>query len=174
MWCWGCDVRNSGNLLMAYGFERRPSDQPHENSAYTVTLSPTTSLTVWGFGLLYACDTLGSVLLLRARFDPRFALESHKAPDAWSAHQLPPFRRPHTPDEADRMRQLCVGALGQVAAYERWLGQRTPPDYREGAVRAWPQRRALKGVPAVQMADAWDDFATVLALQFTETTRTTS
>jgi hypothetical protein len=171
MWCWGCDARSLGNLLLAYGFERRPSVQPHENSAYTVVLSPSASLTLWGFGLLYACDALGSILLLRARFDPRYAPEVHKTPAAWSTRQLPSFRRPHPPDEADRMRQLCVGALGQVAAYERWLVQRTPQDYRANAVQAWPQRRSLKGVPAGQMADAWDDVAAQLALQCADSKR---
>jgi hypothetical protein len=36
MWCWGCDVRRTqGNLLLAYGAEKRPSPNARYHSAYT-------------------------------------------------------------------------------------------------------------------------------------------
>ena len=161
MWCWGCDVRAStGNLLVAYGFERRPSTDPRDNSAYTYATSPTSSLTVWGFGLVYACESLGSMLLHRQRFDPRYADAVYLALQAWTPKQLPPFRRPADAGERERLQRLLVAALGCIAAYERWLGEQTTADYRSSAVQSWPQRRRLKGVPAGEMADAWNALAT--------------
>jgi len=163
MWCWGCDVRRAeGNLLLAYGFEKRPSPNPRFHSAYTLRLCATCALTVWGWGLWVADVRYGSVFISRSRFHATYTPDVVLAPCAWQADQLPLSQTGG--GDAPCAYPLLAQACRFAADYETWLPSQVKGDYRETVISAWPERRRHKGgTPASSMAKAWRGLADVLA-----------
>lgn len=155
MWCLGCDVRcERGNLLLAYGFMRRPAPVPRLASAYTLT-TDAGSMTAWGFALLYAHEPWGTVLLRRGRFEPLYSQTAYLLPEVWRAVDLPPLCRPNDKNAQHAQVHLLRMLVSKLAAYERWIATQMPPAYRHGAWTAWPHRRKYKGVSAADLPSAW-------------------
>lgn len=156
MWCWGCDVRRAeGNLLLAYGFEKRPSPNPRFHSAYTLPLCATCALTIWGWGIWIADTGLGSAFISRTRFQVFYTPNADLQPCAWQADQLPLSVTDCT-DEPLLACTLLTQACRFAADYETWLSAQVERDYRETVISAWPQRRRHKGgIAAGEIASAW-------------------
>lgn len=163
MWCWGCDVRRaSGNLLLAYGFEQRPSPNPRFHSAYTVRITSSCTLTLWGWGLWVAAPERGSVFASRDRFRVRWTPQTDLAPLAWQERDLP--RGSADVRLMDALFLLREAALW-IAGYERWVGAHCDPDYRPRAIDAWPQKRQFKGgISSEKVADQWETIADKLTV----------
>jgi len=161
MWCWGCDVRRqAGNLLLAYGCERRPSPDPRFHSAYSYGLCTGCVLTLWGWGVWIARDGLGSVLLSRSRFRVSYKTEVHLHPQAWQAEDLPYAQSPHDLAAQANTRRLLAEAMTWIGEYEHWLARHTEPAYRETIIAAWPQRRRYRGGTASgAMTTTWKTLA---------------
>lgn len=160
MCCWGCDVRRAeGNLLLAYGFEKRPSPNPRFHSAYTLPVCATCALTVWGWGLWVADSDHGSVFMSRSRFQFAYTTTAVFAPCASQANDLPLFPNSSDADKSS-VYALMAQACRLAASYEAWLLEHVGVDYREMVNAAWPERRRQKGgIPAGSMARAWLDLA---------------
>jgi hypothetical protein len=161
MWCWGCDVRRkSGNLLLVYGFEQRPSPNPRHHSAYTVCLCPDCTLTLWGWGLWIAAQGFGSVILSRSRFRVCYTAEVEYCPQAWQVNNLPPVKSPSDSAERGHTLELLSEALTWIAHYEGWLASQVEPNYRDEVIAAWPQRRRYRGgTMGSDMTTTWKTLA---------------
>jgi hypothetical protein len=165
MWCLGCDVRHpAGNLLCAYGLERRPSPEPRFHSAYTQVDADGRSITLWGWGIWVAAPDHGSLFISRDRLRLAWTPHVEPVPQAWTADDLPLPAAPSA-DGADRsVRALLRDALRWIAGYERWLRDHIGPEYRARTIDAWPQRRRYRGgVPADALAETWLMLADALA-----------
>ena len=67
----GTSYAPEGNLLLEAGFfKRQPPAGEAGSSCYTLALPDGDSLSLWGFGLLYATPRQGGVYLNRYQFDP--------------------------------------------------------------------------------------------------------
>jgi len=157
MWCWGCDVRRSeGNLLLAYGAEKRPSPEPRLPSAYSFSLSEGAALNLWGWGIWIARQGCGSVFVGRAGFRVRCAAQAELLPQAWRECDLPATRAAHTVGELRAVCSLLSEVCEWISAYETWLAAQFEPSYREQTIAAWPERKRHRGgVSAVEMAASW-------------------
>jgi hypothetical protein len=164
MWCWGCDVRRqAGNLLLAYGGERRPSPDPRYHSAYSYGLCAECTLTLWGWGVWMAREGRGSLFVSRSQFRVSYTSEVHRYPQAWQADDLPIIRQPADPAAQTNTRCLLAEALNWIGEYEHWLACHTEPAYRETVIAAWPQRRHYRGgTSAADLAQTWLNLAGIL------------
>lgn len=157
MWCWGCDVRHpAGNLLLAYGAEKRPAPELRLHSAYSFQLGTDTALNLWGWGIWIACQSCGSVFVSRAKFRVRYTGQANQTPQAWCECDLPPTRTAVTSGELYAVGNLLSEMCRWISAYESWLLTQVDCDYREQAIAAWPERkRHSGGVRAAEMAASW-------------------
>ncbi len=165
MWCWGCDVRRAeGNLLIEYGFTKRPSPEPRYHSAYTLCgVIPDGALTLWGWGLWIAAPERGSLFISRDRFRVRWIPEADLAPSAWQERDLP---RGCVDIRVSDAYLLLHAAFLWIAAYERWVAESVELCYRASTLSAWPQRRRFKGdISTEQIADQWEAIAEVVRSQ---------
>lgn len=165
MWCWGCDVRRkAGNLLLAYGAEKRPSPDARYHSAYTFTLSDHAVLNLWGWGIWIAHTQWGSLFVGRSRFRVRYSADVIRMPDAWRARDLPVMSGPRDETEAAYAADLLASALNWIGNYESWLCGQVETDYRERVINKWPQRKRHKGgIPAAEMPARWFELAEQIA-----------
>jgi hypothetical protein len=154
MWCWGCDVRRANeNLLLAYGCLKRPSPVPHLRSAYMYWLDETCALTLWGWGVWIASESLGSLFISRSRFKVQAIASAYLLPQAWCEADLPLKQEPVT---LDHYAPLLATALTWIACYEEWVTTQTKPTYRDTLLESWPQRRHYRGgTPAAEMPSQW-------------------
>lgn len=161
MWCWGCDVRRAeGNLLLEYGFEKRPAPDPHYRSAYDVPLSPTCVLTLWAWGMWIAEETHGSLLISRDRFRLRAAETAHYLPQARREGELPACVPVQNDATWERGCPLLGAACTWAAGYERWVAEHTEPGYRRQTWAHWPQRRCYPDrIGANEITGTWDRVA---------------
>jgi len=157
MWCWGCDVRRAqGNLLLAYGAEKRPSPDARYHSAYTFVVDSHALLNLWGWGIWLAHPQWGSLFVSRSRFRSRYSSEFIPMPDAWRARDLPPMTGVRDGTEAGYATDLLAITLHWIGGYEQWLCDQVEPDYRERVLEKWPQRKRHKGgIPAAEMPARW-------------------
>lgn len=156
MWCWGCDVRRkAGNLLLAYGAEKRPAPEPRLHSAYSFRLGADAALNLWGWGIWIAREGCGSVFASRAQFRVRYAAQVDRMPQAWCETNLPPTRTAVTTNELQAVYSLLSDVCRWISAYESWLGTQVDCHYREQAIAAWPERKRHGGVPAAEIATSW-------------------
>jgi hypothetical protein len=159
MWCWGCDVRRAeGNLLIEYGFTKRPSPEPRYHSAYTLYgVIPDGALTLWGWGLWIAAPERGSLFISRDRFRVRWIPQTDLAPSAWQECDLP---RGSTDIRLTDALYLCRAACLWIAGCERWIGACCEPNYRIRTIDAWPQKRHFKrDVSNETPAEQWEAIA---------------
>ncbi|NJL53789.1 hypothetical protein HC928_00690 [bacterium] len=161
MWCWGCDVRRTqGNLLLAYGAEKRPAPNARYHSAYTFQLDNDAVLDLWGWGIWFTHKHWGSLFVSRSRCRMRYSSEFIPIPDAWQARDLPPMTGVRDDTEAGYAADLLATTLNWIGSYEGWLGSQVEPDYRERVLMAWPQRKRHKGgVPAEEVPARWFELA---------------
>ncbi|MCA9887114.1 MAG: hypothetical protein KC546_02030 [Anaerolineae bacterium] len=170
MWCWGCDVRRAaGNLLLAYGAEKRPSSNPRYHSAYTFRTVTNEVINLWGWGLWIACADKGSLLISRSHFRLRYTQDAVLKPDAWQQRDLPHTGSIQNEHDAAAAHSLLSAALIWIGDYESWVYQHVETDYRERVLKKWPQRRQHRGgIPASEMAAHWFDLSThILEQQLT-------
>lgn len=161
MWCWGYDVRRTrGNLLVAFGAEKRPSPNARYHSAYTFEAGNHAVLNLWGWGIWLAQPQWGSLFISRSRFRVRYSSEVIFMPDAWRARDLPPMTGVCAEIEAGYAYKLLAAALNWIGNYEQWLWDQVELDYREQVLKAWPQRKRYKGgIPAAEMPARWFELA---------------
>lgn len=158
MWCWGCDVRHADeNLLLAYGCLKRPAPEAHLRSAYTYCLDETCALTLWGWGIWIARESLGSLFISRSRFKVRATMKVQLLPQAWCEEDLP-----LNPERVswDHCMPLLTDALTWIATYEQWVMARAASGYRDMMLKFWPMRRRYRGgCPATEMPTQWMSLA---------------
>jgi hypothetical protein len=164
MWCWGCDVRRTaGNLLLAYGADKRSSPDPRYQSAYTFRTITHIALTLWGWGLWCACSDKGSLFVSRSHLRLRYSRTVTLTPDAWRERDLPATVNVQGETTTRTAYVLLADALQWIGHYEYWLRDQVEPDYRERVIARWPQCRQYKGVvPAAEMADRWFELSTII------------
>ncbi|NDJ62583.1 MAG: hypothetical protein GYB67_15755 [Chloroflexi bacterium] len=165
MWCWGCDVcRAQGNLLLAYGAEKRPSPDARHHSAYAFQTDKDAVLNLWGWGIWLAHRRQGSLFISRSRFRVRYSPEVLQVPEAWQARDLPPMIGARDDKEAGYAADLLAAALKWIGDYERWLCSQVEVDYRERILKTWPQRKRHKGgIPAAEMPTRWLELSAKIA-----------
>ena len=161
MWCWGCDVRRAqGNLLLAYGAEKRPAPDARYPSAYMFQADKNAALNLWGWGIWLADPHRGSLFISRSRCRVHYSSEVIQMPDAWRARDLPPMTGVRDDKEAGYAADLLAAALNCIGGYEDWLGSQVEPDYRERILKQWPQRKRHKGgIPTTEMPARWFELA---------------
>lgn len=171
MWCWGCDIRReAGNLLLAYGFQKRAAPKKNCSSAYTYWLRPDCALTLWGWGVWIAAQDYGSLLISRGGFRMRCTDVEIYEPQAWREADLPTLTTRMSTARLKTAHLLLVEVLAWIACYEGWLSGQTEPDYRQRMLEVWPQRRRCKGgIPALEMAFAWASLADSLCKETLDT-----
>jgi len=155
MWCFGCDIRRqSGNALLAYGFERsRPPEDMKGSSQYCLRLEDGTRLVLWAFGLYFGAAPQGGLLLRRYEFSPRLLPDPGQA---WKSENLPRPRLPACRADCEQARELLPAALRWLAGYEDWALAQLGVEYRTNCLAAWPKRAATKPEETPQ---AWRELA---------------
>ncbi len=161
MWCWGYDVRRTqGNLLVAYGAEKRPAPDKRYHSAYRFVADNCVVLNLWSWGIWLSHPQWGSLFVSRSRFRVIYSSEIIQIPDAWRARDLPPMTGAHDETEADNAANLLATAQNWIGGYEYWLCSQVEPDYREQILEKWPKRKQYKGgIPAAEMSTSWFELA---------------
>jgi hypothetical protein len=138
MWCWGRDALHAGgNLLVGYGFERRPRPAATlGTSGYFLPGPHGPAVALWSFGV--AAGEPGAPSLFLARFElvPREAPELAALADDWTPHTLQAQAPPPAaarPWASRLLARLCA----QIAAYERWVVAQEGLEHRRQAVAGW-------------------------------------
>jgi hypothetical protein len=157
MYFWGMDVISHGNLLRAYGFERRPSPGHQGTSCYSMA---------WDGGLLelhghcagwYPQET-GAQGLGYLFVRPHTASYAHERCDA----VIPGDYRSHqTPKDLERIIPACQHFLRWVVEYERWVLETRGLAYRLHCHREF--KRLPKSKPWLLPQEAlrwWTAFST--------------
>jgi hypothetical protein len=157
MWCWGRDVlRQGGNALCAYGFERHPPPAGLKaGSCYQITCQTGEQVALWGFGLFFGKGGHGGLFLRRYEFNPVFLRVSRLPEAVWGPDSLSSFHQQSDAHEEQVWLYLLPAALRWMAGYERWVQQALGLEYREECVAEWHKQR----IAAQRMADTWDDLA---------------
>lgn len=119
-WLWGCDIRRlNGNGLLDYGFTRiRPPEGRTGSSSYCYTLSPETSIYLWGFGMavIYGDDT--GVFIRRHSFFP-YSFSFKESGMFWHPSEMPPIHTAVTESKTALMWSSLYLIAKWVSHYER-------------------------------------------------------
>jgi len=130
-WLFGRDIyRQSGNLLVEAGFERRrfglgrPTQYVFEGGGSSISL--------WGFGFHWIChDRRQAIFVSRdGAFVESGAPVVLAVRDPWVVG-----RRLRLGGEADRL--LASEVCGWFAAYEAWVAETAGPEHRAEALEGW-------------------------------------
>lgn len=140
-WCWGCDIRRpEGNLLLAYGFQRRrPPEGVHGGSAYTYELDSMASIRLWGFGLFFRIRGLSALYVNRYEFLPRLAPSDQLPDSVFLPEQVPATLIPKNLTETEVAEGMLSRVMRWVAAYEAWVLDICGLAYRDSCLRGWDQ-----------------------------------
>ncbi len=159
-WCWGCDIRQSENLLLRYGFSRhRVPERQQGSSAYTIQLENAATVIVWGWGLWYSDGGSTSLYLPRHELRPGL-MELDTVPSSvWSLRELPSYQLPRTGREWARVRELLGQSCRWIGTYETWVAQTAGLAYRAECVARWQK----KAIAAEDMAGQWQELADIAA-----------
>jgi hypothetical protein len=144
-WLWGQDIRGEkGNLLLAYGFQRkRPPAEMNASTQYSLQLDATLIVRLWGFGIAYGtCDE--QAYLNRYDFRPRLLL---KDADRWEPPASPLDYAPDT--------ILLEAAVRWLAWYERRVVEEHGEAYRQRLLLQWTGHRDIR----MSTAEAWSQLA---------------
>jgi hypothetical protein len=166
MWCFGCDIKyESGNLLLAYGFERdRPVRNVTGSSHYARTVpgptdKPMCSMHLWGFALILL--SAGCALCLRRHERiPLVAIDPIIPAGVWRPHDLPQFSLPRLETDMQRAREHLLMVANELLAYERFVEINTRSTYRSACLR---QRRTTRALGATKLSCAWSELSSKLA-----------
>jgi hypothetical protein len=144
-WLWGQDIRHKeGNVLLQEGFvRRRPPEGLEGSSQYTLRLSESVHVRLWGFGFFYGGSE--GIYLNRYAFTP---LSARLSDDVWTPK---PFAR------------LCLSqnfiaiaeAVRWIAHFEKTVQTGMGIDYRNRCLLGWSNR----ALAPRDFLDAWHRFA---------------
>lgn len=150
-WCWGTDIRYpDGNLLLTYGFRRERAPSPSVGSnMYSIHLSSTRLVVLWGWGLFYGDSTLGGIFIGRNGFAPLLTSASTIPSPIYSSSDLPTLRIPASEKEYHLASALVGNALRWIAHYEEWLLPIAGESYRLACLAEWRKR------PVEQLMSVW-------------------
>lgn len=156
-WCWGKDIRyGEGNLLLTYGFRRDRAPSPNMGSnMYSLHLSPTQVVVLWGWGLFYGEASRGAVFIGRNGFAPLLTLAPTIPTPIFSSGDLPSLRIPTTETEYQLTGYLTGTALRWVAGYEAWISPIAGESHRLACLAEWRKRP----VEQVVSAHLWGQIA---------------
>jgi hypothetical protein len=142
-WCWGQDIRRAeGNLLLQRGFSR--TRQPHGaagGTRYSLTLAPGRRVSLWGWGLMAADLDLGTLLLGRYAFVPRYSRDWRAGRDAHAPGDVEGLAMAWGGDDWRAAGALLTVALEWTASYEAWVTAVAGAPYRDGVLTAWGHGR---------------------------------
>jgi len=157
MWCFGRDIANpDGNILSRLGMcQLRPPDRARGSTAYSALTLQGGSVTLWGFGIFYAKEGVGSIFLRRYDFAPVFGKVTELGP-VFAPEQLPSMHRPVTGSEWGSVRTLLTDLLEWLSGYEHWISETFRAAYREHCLKSRDQDAI---VPAARMANEWERLA---------------
>ncbi len=158
-WCWGCDIRQSENLLLRYGFTRhRVPAQQHGSSAYTLRENAATVI-VWGWGLWYSDGGSASLYLPRHTLRPGLMAVEAAPSNVWSLNDLPSYQLPRSGHEWARVRELLGQSCRWIGRYETWVAEASGVGYRAECVARWHKNP----IAAEEMAAQWQTLAEIAA-----------
>lgn len=156
-WMWGRDtVRDEGNLLLEYGFERMRSPEGMTAcTQYTQSFrQPATArlriVRLWGWGFFYGeereCSSEGGASIC-GLFLNRFEFVPRAVP------LLKEFCLAHEMAEHPRAQSLLLlaEALEWIAAYERFVLRQCGTIYRRRCLASWSKRQ----VPPEEVPGEW-------------------
>lgn len=134
-WCWGCDIRRpQGNLLLAFGFERRrPPADVSGSSCYRLRLQSGRVVSLWGFGALIE-DRISGLHLGRFTFEPHLCAALGDSRACWTPAGLAPLRRPVLQHEWKVASILGTELLSFICEYESWVAETVGLRYRQQTV----------------------------------------
>lgn len=165
MWFFGRDIQHpDGNLLLRFGFAReRPPVEVSGTSRYAI-ITPTGSLTLWGWGALWRDREPFALLLRRHGPGPRLVAATN-APDQVWAHTALTNARAAASDEVGRVGTLLADFADWVHGYERWVRATCGESWRVECAELRPRHVRRKQVVApAQYVQRWQQMGrTVLA-----------
>lgn len=155
LWCFGRDiVKPSGNVLLRQGFTRhKPNASARCHSCYRLVESEM-RMSLWGFGIWFSFDSLGSIFLKRRQFAPQWSDDSKMPEMVWHAHELTGFGNPEKPIERSMASVLLERLCLWLAEYERKIVEKFGLDYRRGVVFEWDCLRKPT-LPAESLSSYW-------------------
>jgi hypothetical protein len=141
-WVWGRDSRRvGGNLLVEYGFEKSsPPKLEWGSSCYHFAATPTSTIRMWGFGLLHSDVRHGALFLQSAGFEPKLAEVHAATADVWRPEQIGRLRTPRLPSDGEAILHLLPPLLAWIGAYEQWVLDTFGVDYRHETLNGWDDK----------------------------------
>lgn len=156
LWCIGQDIlRPEGNWLIELGFERfaPPKQYAANPSVYKRELTDGRCVLLRGFGVLFSDPQLGSVVLPRYEFMPRYCQRAKLDRLPWTRDDLPQMRIPSL-SQRQACTQLVSGCLNWIADYETKIVEELGIGYRSASLDGW-ETNNHDVIPAKEMAPAW-------------------
>ena len=157
LWCWGYDIRQTGNLFLRYGFAQYRQDKSCGGTTYTLQLPGGVILRLWAANLVYFDARVGAVHLKRYEFEPRLMPIHHELPYATPVDSI----IPQSADECLAAARLAVGCMRWIARYERWVIETAGVAHREASIAAWKQNVVFP-IASNEMASLWDESAAAI------------
>ena len=147
-WLWGQDIRRTeGNLLLAFGFERkRPPEEIGGSTQYLLKLKAQFVVRLWGFGFAYGPRN-EQIFVNRYDFRPRLLFGDR---DRW---EPPSEDLPFAPNSI-----LLESAARWIASYEVRVTEQAGKAYRDQLIL---QREDRQNEPS--LAEVWLRLADELA-----------
>ena len=139
-WLFGCDIRRpEGNLLLAYGFDRRkaPPDTRITASRYSLPFGNGNAIILWGFGVMWSEPEIGDLYLSRHRFLPLIREHGTIPDDLWDPGDFEGFRRPVERRDLLHCQALVTDMARWMADYENFVLEAAGRTYRNQTIRAW-------------------------------------
>jgi hypothetical protein len=110
---------------------------------------------LWGFGIVYLEEGVGSLYLERRKFSPKLLPGSRLDGIAWRASDMPRCRMPRSERERTSAWRLLAGISERLSEYEAWVRDDFGEEYRRACVASWPKKSASsEGMP-----EAWMELA---------------
>ncbi len=155
MWCLGCDIRrNSGNLLLEYGFSRsRPTGEIAGSSYYFKEVDSGHTLHLWGFAVVITAKDFGLCLRRHERM-PLFAHKAVVNQNVWRPQDIPRFKEPREKQEKEKATELLRVCVSEFKTYEATVQDFAEPQYRPSCLRS---RKKIKSLKQVTLLEAWTE-----------------
>lgn len=164
LWFFGRDIQHpEGNLLLRFGFAReRPPVAVSGTSRYRI-ITPTGSLTLWGWGALWRDDQPLSLLMRRHGPRPRLVPAAASLDHVW-AHTAFADARAAIGDDLARLGLLLADFASWVHAYERWVRETYSESWRRECAALRPRHVRRKQVVAGERyVHSWQQMARTVA-----------
>ncbi|QDU64299.1 hypothetical protein Pan216_51880 [Planctomycetes bacterium Pan216] len=154
LWCWGLDIRAArDNLLLTYGLERQRPPSDECGSSFYRGRFDDLDVGLWGFGVVVALPTEGSLFVRRYHSPVRCSCSCELPDGVHSPDDIRGFKSPRASADLQRAHRLLHRLFAWIADYERWVRESLGKGYRTQCVTKWSRYR---GEESTTIPEQWE------------------